>query len=105
VDDKEIIREFLIESNENLARLDQEMVELEHRPKDPKLIASIFRTIHTIKGTCGFLGLSKLEAITHLAENLLSQVRDGKREVTPAVVTLASGATATETGADGMPAV
>ena len=88
MDDKEIIREFLIESNENLARLDQEMVELEHRPKDPQLIASIFRTIHTIKGTCGFLGLSKLEAITHLAENLLSQVRDGKRELTSSVVTL-----------------
>jgi len=88
MDDQEVIREFLIESNENLARLDQEMVELEKRPKDPQLLASIFRTIHTIKGTCGFLGFASLEAVTHLSENILSQLRDGKREITPELVTL-----------------
>ena len=88
MEDNEIIREFLIESNENLARLDQEMVELEQRPKDPALLASIFRTIHTIKGTCGLLAFNKLEAITHLAEDILSQLRDGQRELTPQLVTL-----------------
>ncbi len=88
MDDQDVIREFLIESNENLVRLDQEMVELEKRPKDPQLLADIFRTIHTIKGTCGFLGFACLESITHLTENILSQLRDGKRELTPELVTL-----------------
>jgi len=88
MDDQDIIREFLIESNENLARLDQEMVELEKRPQDPQLLGSIFRTIHTIKGTCGFLGFATLGSVTHLAENLLSQLRDGKRQLTPEFVTL-----------------
>ncbi len=88
MEDQEIIKEFLIESNENLARLDQEMVELEQHPKDAKLLASIFRTIHTIKGTCGFLGFSALESITHLAEDIFSQLRDGQRELTPPLVTV-----------------
>jgi two-component system chemotaxis sensor kinase CheA len=88
MDDQEVINEFLIESNENLARLDQEMIELEHRPQDTQLLASVFRTIHTIKGTCGFLGFGKLEAIAHLGENLLSRLRDGEMELTPDLVTL-----------------
>jgi two-component system chemotaxis sensor kinase CheA len=88
MDDQEVINEFLIESNENLARLDQEMVELEQRPKDAGLLASIFRTIHTIKGTCGFLGFAKLEAIAHLGESLLSRLREGDLDLTPELVTL-----------------
>jgi two-component system chemotaxis sensor kinase CheA len=88
MDDQEVINEFLIESNENLAHLDQEMVELEQRPKDRQLLASVFRTIHTIKGTCGFLGFSRLEAITHVGESLLSRLRDGELELTPNLVTL-----------------
>jgi two-component system chemotaxis sensor kinase CheA len=86
--DQDIIREFLVESHENLSRLDQELVELERRPKDADLLASIFRTIHTVKGTCGFLAFSTLEAITHQAETLLSQLRDGRRELTPALISL-----------------
>ena len=86
--DQDVIREFLVESHENLSRLDQELIELEKRPKDGQLLASIFRTIHTIKGTCGFFGFSTLEKITHQAENLLSQLRDGQRDVNPSVVTL-----------------
>jgi len=88
MEDQEIIREFLIESHENLARLDQEMVELEKRPQDAALLASIFRTIHTIKGTCGFLGFATLEAVTHLAENILNQLRSGERLLTPELVSL-----------------
>jgi two-component system chemotaxis sensor kinase CheA len=84
----EIIREFLVESNENLERLDREMVELESRPKDAELLASIFRTMHTIKGTCGFLGFRTLETITHHAENILGQVRSGQRDLTPPLVSL-----------------
>jgi two-component system chemotaxis sensor kinase CheA len=86
--DEDVIREFLIESHENLSRLDQELVELEKHPKDAELLASIFRTIHTIKGTCGFLAFSTLERITHQAESLLSQLRDGRRELTPSLVSL-----------------
>jgi two-component system, chemotaxis family, sensor kinase CheA len=87
-EDQETIREFLVESHENLSRLDQDLVELERHPHDANLLSSIFRTIHTIKGACGFLTFSVLEAITHQAETLLSQLRDGKRELTPALVSL-----------------
>jgi two-component system chemotaxis sensor kinase CheA len=87
-EDQETIREFLVESDENLSHLDQDMVELEKRPKDAALLGNIFRTIHTIKGACGFLAFSTLEGITHKAESLLSQLRDGKRELTPALVSL-----------------
>ena len=86
--DQDVIREFLVESHENLSRLDQELVELEKRPQDTALLASIFRTMHTIKGTCGFFGFSTLERITHEAESLLSQLRDGKRELTPSLISL-----------------
>jgi two-component system, chemotaxis family, sensor kinase CheA len=86
--DQEVIREFLVESYENLARLDQELVEIEKRPKDAALLASIFRTMHTIKGTCGFLAFSTLERIAHQSETILSQLRDGERELTPALVSL-----------------
>jgi two-component system chemotaxis sensor kinase CheA len=88
MDDQDIIREFLIESSENLARLDEEIVLLERKPKDADLLASVSRTFHTIKGTCGFLGYSKLEAITHVAENILSQLRNGERDLTPPLVSL-----------------
>ena len=86
--DQDVIREFLVESHENLSRLDQEFVELEKHPKDAALLASIFRTIHTIKGTCGFLAFSTLERITHQAETLLSQLRDGERELTASMISL-----------------
>jgi two-component system chemotaxis sensor kinase CheA len=88
MEDQEVIREFLIESYENLSSLDQKFVELEKHPKDAALLASIFRTIHTIKGTCGFLGFSTLEKITHQAESILSQVRDGERELSRPLVSL-----------------
>jgi len=74
VEDTELTKEFLIETKENLARLDQEMVLLEQRPKDSTLLASIFRVIHTLKGTCVFLSFSTIEGITHHAETILGQV-------------------------------
>jgi two-component system chemotaxis sensor kinase CheA len=84
----EEIREFLIESDENLANLDRELVELEQNPSDPNLISSAFRTIHTIKGTCGFFGYSILGSVTHVTENILSQVREGQRLLTPGLISL-----------------
>jgi two-component system chemotaxis sensor kinase CheA len=87
-EDQEMIREFLVESHENLSRLDQDLVKLEKHPQDVALLSSIFRTIHTIKGACGFLAFSTLESITHQAESLLSQLRDGKRDLTPALVSI-----------------
>ncbi len=84
----EDVKDFLIESNENLETLDLEIVELERNPRDEKLIASIFRTIHTIKGTCGFFDFSILGSISHIAENLLSQAREKQREVTPELISL-----------------
>ena len=74
----EIVKDFLIESNENLDRLDQELVKLESEPSSKELLASIFRTIHTIKGSCGFLGFARLEKLAHAGESLLSRLRDGK---------------------------
>jgi len=78
----EIVKDFLIESSENLDRLDQELVKLESSPSSGELLASIFRTIHTIKGSCGFLGFNRLEKLAHAGESLLSQLRDGKVTLT-----------------------
>ncbi|HTQ95702.1 MAG TPA: Hpt domain-containing protein, partial [Candidatus Acidoferrum sp.] len=78
----ELIKDFLQESTENLDRLDQEFVKLESEPENLELLKSIFRTIHTIKGTCGFLGFSKLEALTHAGESLLSLLREGQLRLT-----------------------
>src|SRR5438270_1050816 len=74
----EIVKDFLIESNENLDRLDQELVKLESDPSSAELLASVFRTIHTIKGSCGFLGFGRLEKLTHAGESLLARLRDGE---------------------------
>lgn len=73
----EVLTEFVIESHENLEKLDQQLVALEEDSGNVDLLSSIFRTIHTIKGTAGFLGLTKLEGVTHIGENLLSRLRDG----------------------------
>lgn len=83
-----ILREFLVECAEGIGRLDQEFVALEKEPTNGALLASIFRTIHTIKGTCGFLGLPKLESVAHGAENILVRMRDKKMTVTPEGITL-----------------
>ena len=88
----DLLRDFLTESNENLTRLDGEIVVLEKTPGDRELLASIFRTIHTIKGTCGFLGLSRLETVAHAAESVLGRLRDGELSVQPDVISDVLGA-------------
>lgn len=82
------VREFLIECNENLVNLDQEIVLLEQNPTETKLIDSVFRTFHTIKGTCGFFGFTTLGRLTHVAENLIDQMRAGQRILTPELAAL-----------------
>jgi len=74
----DLIREFLIESHEGLDRLDQDLVDLEKDPRNRDTLARVFRAIHTIKGTCGFLGFGKLEGVSHVGESLLSRLRDGE---------------------------
>jgi two-component system, chemotaxis family, sensor kinase CheA len=85
--DREIVKDFLIESYENLDRLDRELVGLEKNPEDRDALGSVFRTIHTIKGTCGFLGFDKLEAVAHVGENLLTRLRDRQLTLTPEITT------------------
>ncbi len=82
-----IIAEFLAESFENLDLLDQDLVSLEKNPDDPEVFARIFRTIHTIKGTCGFLAFQKLEAVAHAGESLLARLRDGTLNLRPEITT------------------
>ena len=84
----ELITEFLTETSESLAVLDVELVKLEQSPNDPELLSNIFRLVHTIKGTCGFIGLPRLETVAHAGENLLGKVRDGELAVTPEAVSL-----------------
>src|ERR1017187_2043984 len=74
----EIVREFLLETQENLAQLDLDLVTLEKEPTERQTLARAFRTLHTVKGTAGFLGLLKLQALTHAAESLLSRLRSGE---------------------------
>jgi len=82
-----IIAEFLAESVENLDQLDQDLVSLEKDPSDREVFTRIFRTIHTIKGTCGFLAFQKLEDVTHVGESLLSRLRDGTLDLRPEITT------------------
>ena len=81
----DIINEFIVESYENLDQLDQDLVGLEQNPGEVSILSSIFRTIHTIKGTCGFIGFSKLESVAHVGENLLSKLRDGALTLDPPI--------------------
>ncbi len=83
----EIVGEFLMESHENLDQIDRDLVELEREPGSRDLISRIFRAIHTIKGTSGFLAFNRLETLAHAGESLLSRLRDGVQPVTPQTIT------------------
>ena len=84
----DLIADFLVETNESLEALDQDLLNLEQNPNDKDLLGNIFRLMHTIKGTCGFLGLPRLEKVAHHAENVLGRFRDGDLDVIPEYVTL-----------------
>ncbi len=82
---EDLLKEFLTETNENLDLVDVELVRFETEPDNAEILANIFRLVHTIKGTCGFLGLPRLEALAHAAENLMGKFRDGMPVTTDAV--------------------
>jgi two-component system chemotaxis sensor kinase CheA len=84
----DLLQEFLTETNESLAVLDVELVRFEREPSDAGILGNIFRLMHTIKGTCGFLGLPRLESVAHAGENVLGKYRDGEIAVTADSVTL-----------------
>src|SRR3954465_14213564 len=73
----DLLREFLTETNESLDTVDVELVRFEQEPNNAKILDNIFRLVHTIKGTCGFLGLPRLEALAHAAETRMGKFRDG----------------------------
>ena len=84
----DLLSEFLTETAEALDVVDVELVRFESNPSDKATLNNIFRLVHTIKGTCGFIGLPRLESIAHAGETLLGKFRDGALPVTPAAVTL-----------------
>jgi two-component system chemotaxis sensor kinase CheA len=85
IEQNEILREFLIESNESLDVLDRELLALERSGATPDRLNLIFRTVHTIKGTAGFLNLVKLEKVTHVGESLLDSLRSDKITLSPEI--------------------
>ncbi len=89
----EIVKEYLIESTEALDCVDRELIELEKNPSSADRLATIFRAIHTVKGTSGSLGYSRIEAVAHRGENLLSRMRDGKLVLTGEITTTLLAAT------------
>src|SRR5271163_58534 len=89
--DSDIVKDFLVESYENLDRLDRDLVGLEKNPHDRDALSGVFRTIHTIKGACGFLGFNNLEKVAHVGENLLSRLRDGQMTLDPELTTALLG--------------
>uniref|UniRef100_UPI00056DF5B3 Hpt domain-containing protein n=1 Tax=Bradyrhizobium elkanii TaxID=29448 RepID=UPI00056DF5B3 len=73
----DLLREFLTESSESLDTVDNQLVQFEQDPNNAKILDNIFRLVHTIKGTCAFLGLPRLEALAHAGETLMGKFRDG----------------------------
>ena len=84
----ELLAEFLTETNESLADLDLALVRLERAPDEAETLALIFRHVHTVKGTCGFLGLGRLERVAHAAEHVLGRLRDRQLAATPRVISV-----------------
>lgn len=84
----DLLTEFLTETNESLTVVDGELVKLERDPNNKDVLSRIFRLVHTIKGTCGFIGLPRLEKVAHASETMLGKFRDGVLQVTPDAVTL-----------------
>ena len=83
----EILREFILETHENLALLDSDLVKLERNPTEMATLAQVFRTLHSVKGTAGFMGLVKLQAIAHSAESLLSKLRADEMQFNAPIAT------------------
>jgi two-component system chemotaxis sensor kinase CheA len=86
-DDPSLVQDFLVESEELLQKMDQDMVALEGKPDDPDLLNRIFRALHTIKGTSGFLGFEPVVRLSHRAEDLLNALRQGEAQLLPSTIT------------------
>lgn len=86
--DDDLVQEFVAETADGLAEVDGLLLALERDPSDADALARIFRIVHTIKGTCGFFGFARLEALAHAAESLLDPLRSGERVLTPAATDL-----------------
>src|SRR3954470_3188241 len=86
----DLLREFLTETSESLDTVDNQLVKFEQEPNNAKILDNIFRLVHTIKGTCGFLGLPRLEALAHAGETLMSKFRDGMPVTAGAVTVILS---------------
>ncbi|MCP8940931.1 chemotaxis protein CheW [Alsobacter sp. SYSU M60028] len=84
----DILREFVTETSESIENVDRELVRLEQEPNNEQVLRHIFRLVHTIKGTCGFLGLSRLETLAHAAEDLMSRFREGAPVTSEAVTVI-----------------
>ena len=84
----DLINEFITETVENLALLDSALVKLEQNPTDEEILSNIFRIVHTIKGTCGFLGLPRLQMVAHASENVLGKIRDKELDASPQAISL-----------------
>ena len=86
--DQELLNEFLVESQENMAEIERQLMALEENPEDTELLDAIFRTVHTVKGNSGFLGLVRLQAVAHAGEELLGRMRATGFRATPEIVSL-----------------
>lgn len=84
----ELLQEFLGETGEHLDTVDRELVRFEQEPNNSDILRNIFRLVHTVKGTCGFIGLPRLEALTHAAESVIGQFRDGASVSSTAVTAI-----------------
>ena len=100
----DLLREFLTETNESLDRVDAELVRFEQEPNNGDILGDIFRLVHTIKGTCGFLELPRLETLAHAAETLMGGFRDGMPVTTEAVTLILSTIDRIKTILDGIEA-
>src|SRR4029453_4876917 len=87
----DVIREFILETQENLAQLDTDLLTLEKDPTERQTLARVFRTLHSVKGTAGFIGLTKLQGVAHAAESLLSKIRAGELSFDRPVATATLG--------------
>jgi len=86
MDENPYVEEFLLDVQEAVVQLDRNLVELEKDPSNRNLLGEIFRSVHTVKGSCGFIGFKILESVAHEAENLLTQLRDGSLTLTTPMV-------------------
>ena len=86
----DILKDFLVETAEHIDAAGDQLVQLERDPSDVEMISSIFRLVHTIKGTCGFLGLARLARVAHAAENMIGRLRDGAPASAEAVTLILS---------------